>query len=218
MSVTVLHNPLGQGEDVRLEADGHLYMDRAGSAPQLLDDHCRAVAAGVDPWSRNAQKAIYDLKNDSSKLYDSTDGFHWQLLDDGAGQIAQGMLTDGRLAVWDLKKVGGQLYTWSTGGYQLMAGGVTEIAQGVLWDGRSAVFAVFAVPFQSSILHAYSTHGFEPGGVGRSVNYHGSLVYETDVHMPLPGLPGLSLTEAYSVSNGEATRLMMLTTLTGAPL
>jgi hypothetical protein len=226
MSVTVLHNPLGTGADVRLEADHRLYMDR-GSSHQLLDDGCRAVAAGVD---RYGNKAIYDLKNDSSdpaapvRLLDSTDGFHWQLLDDGARQIAPAMTPTGQAIVFDLK-ADGRLFQFGIGGAFFVLGAgpsspgrVTEIAQGVLWDGQPAVFVVYSYndPYHSSILHAYTSHGFVAGGVGTSVNYRGSIVYETKVILPIYG--GLALTEAYSLSNGGVTLVMMQTTYAGTPL
>jgi hypothetical protein len=127
MSVTVLHNPLGQGEDVRLEADGRLYLDR-GSSHVLLDDHCRAVVAGV---LANGQAAIFNLKNDSNNLY-AYGGGRWQLMDNAAGQIAQGEMADGRPAVFDLKMGGGSLYSYSTSGWQLMDNGAGQIAQGVI--------------------------------------------------------------------------------------
>ena len=62
-SLTVLNNALGQGETIQLEAHAQLWKTLNG-INTLLDNSCRAVAAGV---MANGTPAIFHLKSTTDK-------------------------------------------------------------------------------------------------------------------------------------------------------
>jgi hypothetical protein len=136
-----------------------------------MDSGSQGAVQGV---SADGLPALFSLKGDN-RLYQFTAARGWQLLDDGAGEIAMGADQFGRPALYDLK-TNGLLYQYTFGGFTLLDDGARDIAWGADAQGRPALYDLKT----NGLLYQYTTGGFtlldnQTGKIAHGVDQFGRL-------------------------------------------